>query len=179
MPDTISFLHLSDIHFTKGTSNVSSFDIDRIVRNELVRDAANLLPAVQPLTGIIVSGDIAFAGKPDEFKTGIDWLAELSAKLNCDPSLVWCVPGNHDVDRNVIREHTGITPIQNEIRVSTDLNACMKRHLTAAMLQCFSSLSEPITTALVKDLNVHQFQQSRGGNSILASMTDQHLGYEV
>jgi predicted phosphodiesterase len=130
MPDFISFLHLSDIHFTKDTSNVSFFDIDRIVRNELVRDAVNLLPSVQPLSGIIVSGDIAFAGKPEEFQTGIGWLAELSEKLNCDPSFVWCVPGNHDVDRNVIREHTGITPIQNDIRTSTDLHSCMKKHLT-------------------------------------------------
>ena len=121
---------MSDIHFTKGTSNVSSFDIDRIVRNELVRDAVNLLPSVQPLSGIIISGDIAFAGKPEEFQTGIGWLAELSEKLNCDPSFVWCVPGNHDVDRNVIREHTGITPIQNDIRNSTDLHSCMKKHLT-------------------------------------------------
>jgi hypothetical protein len=59
MPDAISILHLSDIHFTKGTSNVSAFDIDRIVRNELVRDAVNVLPAVQPLSGIIVSGDLS------------------------------------------------------------------------------------------------------------------------
>jgi predicted phosphodiesterase len=130
MPEFISFLHLSDIHFTKGTSNVSSFDIDRIVRNELERDAINLLPSIQPLSGIIISGDIAFAGKPEEFQTGISWLADLSGKLNCNPGFVWCVPGNHDVDRNVIREHTGISPIQNEIRTSTDLHTCMKKHLT-------------------------------------------------
>lgn len=130
MPDTISLFHLSDIHFTKGISNASAFDIDRIVRNELVRDAVNLLPSVQPLSGIIVAGDLAFAGKPEEFQTAIAWLADLSSKLNCDPSLVWCVPGNHDIDRNVIREHTSLTPIHNEIRSATSLHACLKKHLT-------------------------------------------------
>ena len=130
MTDRISILHLSDIHFTKGTSNVSAFDIDRIVRNELTRDAMNLLPSVQPLSGIIVSGDLAFAGKPEEFQTAIVWLAELSGKLNCNPSMVWCVPGNHDVDRSVIRDHTSLTPIHNEIRSATSLHECLKKHLT-------------------------------------------------
>jgi hypothetical protein len=189
MPDQISLLHLSDIHFTKGTSNVSAFDIDRIVRNELVRDAVNLLPLVQPLSGIIVSGDLAFAGKPEEFQTAIGWLAELSEKLNCDPSLVWCVPGNHDIDRSVIREHTSLTPTHNEIRSAANLHDCLKKHLTgkdAAVIfeplrayndsigQRFECLTSPSKPWWEFDLvlNDDSILRMRGLNSALISGED-------
>jgi len=50
MPEFISFLHCRhSLH--KGHQHVSSFDIDCIVRNELERDAINLLPSIQPLFG--------------------------------------------------------------------------------------------------------------------------------
>jgi hypothetical protein len=189
MQDAISILHLSDIHFTKGTSNVSAFDIDRIVRNELVRDAVNILPSVQPLSGIIVSGDLAFAGKPEEFQTAISWLAELSSKLNCDPSLVWCVPGNHDVDRNVIREHTSLSPIHNEIRSSRNLHECLKKHMSgadAALLfeplrayndsvgQRFECATSPANPWWEFDLNLNDgsFLRMRGLNSAIISGED-------
>lgn len=69
-----------------------SSDIDGVVRNELERDAVSLT-SNQALSGIIVSGDIAFAGKTEEFQTAIEWLNGLSSKLVIDPSLVWCVQG--------------------------------------------------------------------------------------
>ena len=125
---SITLLHLSDIHFIKGVSNVLSSDIDGIVRNELERDAVSLA-AKEALSGIIVSGDVAFAGKTEEFQTAIDWLHGLSIKLGTDPSLVWCVPGNHDVDRSVLRSHTSLEPIHNDIRTSSHLHQSLEKHL--------------------------------------------------
>jgi predicted phosphodiesterase len=99
------------------------------VRHELAIDAVRLLPNLGSVEGIVVSGDLAFAGKVEEFQTAVRWLAELSGKLGADPRMVWCVPGNHDIDRNVIKDHTSLPTLHREIRTAADLNVCLQRHL--------------------------------------------------
>ena len=127
-PASLTLLHLSDIHFIKGVSNVLSSDIDGVVRHELERDAV-AIAANEAIAGIIVSGDLAFAGKTEEFQTAIDWLHGLSLRLGVDPSLVWTVPGNHDVDQSVIRAHTSLEPIHNDVRTSSQLHQTLEKHL--------------------------------------------------
>ncbi len=41
--------------------------------------------------GILISGDIAFAGKVEEYDIARAWLTKLSSILGCDPGYVWCV----------------------------------------------------------------------------------------
>ncbi len=112
------FLHLSDIHFSKRSS--SAYDPDLDLRRELVADAARTLEKVKVCGGILVSGDIAFSGKPDEYAKAQDWLRELCKLLRCDEEAVWVVPGNHDVDRDVIRK-SGIIQDKHKILRQGDL----------------------------------------------------------
>jgi predicted phosphodiesterase len=125
----ITFIHLSDIHFIRDFSGQSAYDIDQFVRNELVRDARRLLQHVGEVTGLLVAGDIAFAGKAGEYETALTWLSELSEAVNCPPSLVWSVPGNHDVDRSVLKEHTSIQATHQQIRNHENLDLILKQHL--------------------------------------------------
>ena len=125
----LTFIHLSDIHFVRDFSGQSAFDIDKFVRNELVLDARRVVLQLGQISGILVSGDIAFAGKAGDYETALTWLSELSDSVNCSPGLVWSVPGNHDVDRSVLKEHTTIQATQQQIRTHENLDSILKQHL--------------------------------------------------
>ena len=60
---TLTFLHLSDIHFRGRYQEGSAFDLDHHIRNELERDLHGLVDENGPLTAVLVGGDVAFAGK--------------------------------------------------------------------------------------------------------------------
>ena len=78
-------------------------DVDNDLRNELERDLRNFTAnRVQKIDGIIVSGDIAFAGQPEEFAFGQAWVEKVAELANCSPSNIMMTPGNHDVDRKAI-----------------------------------------------------------------------------
>jgi hypothetical protein len=101
-PADLSFLHLSDIHFRKGRMG-DAHDVDNDVRNELERDLRNFMATrVQKLDGIIVSGDIAFGGQPEEFAYGRGWIERIRELVDCPTFGVMMTPGNHDVDRAAI-----------------------------------------------------------------------------
>jgi predicted phosphodiesterase len=96
------FLHLSDIHFSRRSS--TNYDPDLDLRRELVADAVRMKTNVKVCSGILVSGDVAFSGKTDEYNKARDWLREICRQLDCSEEAVWVIPGNHDVDREVIRK---------------------------------------------------------------------------
>jgi predicted phosphodiesterase/DNA-binding Xre family transcriptional regulator len=127
----INFVHISDIHFMKGFSGKSSFDIDSQVRNAILNDAKNKsLKCLAPIYGILITGDIAFSGKSEEYKIALDWLTELCKKLNCNPGHVWCVPGNHDVDRAVHKEFTTIPATHEQLlRAQEESQECLDEKL--------------------------------------------------
>jgi hypothetical protein len=77
------FAHLSDIHFTHGISDVSRLDPDRILREAILADAKMLKPALGKVHGILVTGDIAYAGKASEYQTALVWLTTLADQLGC------------------------------------------------------------------------------------------------
>lgn len=97
--EKIVLVHLSDIHFTRA-SGVSVHDLDKNVRNELVLDATNVAKEVGPVTGVLVTGDIAFSGSETEFEHATNWLRDFCRAIGCHEESVWVVPGNHDVVRD-------------------------------------------------------------------------------
>jgi predicted phosphodiesterase len=127
--DRLTFVHLSDIHFVKGFSSTSPFDLDRAVREALIADARNLRPQLEPVSGILITGDIAYAGKSSEYQTALEWLAELADALGCQPEYMWCVPGNHDVDHSVLKENTAIGAMHQSIRKSANPDQELRDHL--------------------------------------------------
>lgn len=101
----LTFVHLSDIHFSKDLSDVSKYDLDSGLRHAIMRDLKHLRPQFHQFDGVLISGDIAYAGKLEEYQTAITWLNEIAAALAFDPGQVWCVPGNHDVEAAISRQH--------------------------------------------------------------------------
>jgi Calcineurin-like phosphoesterase len=117
----LSFLHLSDIHFRKGRMG-DVHDVDNDIRNELERDLRTFLATrVQKLDGIIVSGDIAFGGQPEEFAYGRAWIEKIAELANCPSSAIMMTPGNHDVDRVAIVD--AVEKLHTDIRGALSLEA--------------------------------------------------------
>lgn len=109
-------LHLSDIHFRKqevGTAQDPNFHL----RHELVLDVVEQCDRLGPPDAIIISGDIAFAGDPDEFAFATNWLRDLCTSCGCPTSAVFVVPGNHDVVRSSA-DHNLVQMVHDSIKRS-------------------------------------------------------------
>jgi hypothetical protein len=117
----LAFLHLSDIHFRKGRVG-DVHDVDSDLRNELERDLRNVRSKkVRKLDGIIVSGDVAFGGQPEEFAYAQDWLEKIRELLDCPKNGIMTIPGNHDVDRNAVMDGSDADQLHASIRAQASL----------------------------------------------------------
>ena len=96
----ITLIHLSDIHFLQR-DHLSQFDLDQQVRRALIEDLEKK-PAAADYDGLLITGDIAFAGKHEEYNTAQKWLDEVFSRCNIKASSTYVVPGNHDVDRSYV-----------------------------------------------------------------------------
>ncbi len=185
-------LHLSDIHFKKaevGTAQDPNFHL----RNELVRDVAEQCKALGTPDVIIISGDIAYAGDPEEFKFATTWLSELCAACGAKMSCVFVCPGNHDV----VRERAGqnlVQLIHGAIKTAADPKSEISRQLrdknaagllyeglqnyNAFALQFFCDLLPPDRTRAVRDLSLNDGSTLRlwGLNSVVVSSEHDRVG---
>lgn len=113
------FLHLSDIHFHYKYSGVG-FDLDAVTRNELERDSSEIMSKrFENITGILVTGDIAYNGRKEEYALAKRWLDSLCKKLECGNDRIWIVPGNHDIDRNITENQPSIMLHHTSLRAAT------------------------------------------------------------
>lgn len=99
---TLRFIHLSDIHF--GQERGEDIYIHNDVREQVLEDARGLcerLPDAK-VNGIIVTGDLAFAGKPEEYEAAGAFLDRLTDNIGCPRTAVQVIPGNHDIHRKSI-----------------------------------------------------------------------------
>jgi hypothetical protein len=115
IPADLAFIHLSDIHFRRGRTG-DVHDEDQVLRNELQLDLRRLAPRFSRLDGLIVSGDMAFAGKPEEFEYAARWLETVRELVGCPPDAVMVIPGNHDVDRAFVEKDGEVHQLQTQIR---------------------------------------------------------------
>jgi predicted phosphohydrolase len=92
----LTLFHLSDIHFHKA----SPYDLDESLRHELLLDARRVVKDVGAVDAILVSGDVAFSGKAEEYEAARAWLEKLSGETGSAIEKVRVIPGNHDVDRS-------------------------------------------------------------------------------
>lgn len=96
----MNILHLSDIHFGRERSGIQeSFSQHKEILDKLIQTLSTLSDGLKPDL-VLVTGDIAWRGKPSEFMDAVDWFQRLRDALNLAPDrLVFC-PGNHDLNRD-------------------------------------------------------------------------------
>ena len=95
------FLHISDIHF-KHVEVGQPDDPNRALRNDLIADLKKMRAQVgATVASVLLSGDIAFAGKAEEYDFAYAWLEnEVCPTVGCPIENIFVIPGNHDVDRD-------------------------------------------------------------------------------
>jgi predicted phosphodiesterase len=134
----VRLIHLSDIHFRKGIAG-GPFDLDAVLRAELERDLRTQLGS-SSADGILITGDVAFAGKRAEYVSARDWIEKLCELARCTTSDVYVVPGNHDVDREIVDGSDAIKSIHEKLRSLTgverdrELARLLSDEITAAGL---------------------------------------------
>ena len=98
----IAFVHLSDIHF--GQERGGAVVVHDDAKARLIEDLAKMVEALpeKRAAGVIITGDIAYAGKAEEYKVAATWLDQIAAAAKCAITDILVVPGNHDIDRDEI-----------------------------------------------------------------------------
>ena len=102
----IGFVHLSDIHF--GQEKGGNIRIHNDIKDRLIDDVELVVKSLVlgRATGIIVTGDIAFGGREQEYRAAATWLDKVAEAAGCDTFDIQVVPGNHDIDRKEITPAT-------------------------------------------------------------------------
>ncbi|MES2950470.1 MAG: metallophosphoesterase [Pseudomonadota bacterium] len=93
---------MSDIHFGQEKDGGVVVINDDAKRRLLEDAAAEIAKLGKGASGIIVTGDIAYSAKYEEYVKAGEWLDQLAECVGCSRLDIQMVPGNHDIDRNAI-----------------------------------------------------------------------------
>jgi HEAT repeat protein/predicted phosphodiesterase len=139
----ITWLHLSDWH-QKG----AEFD-RQVVRDALVRDIRErekIHHSLAKVHFVVFSGDLAWNGEAGEFEAARNNLLDpVLQATGLKPDRLFCVPGNHDLNRSTIYDM-----LPPELQKPLDSDALVKKWLTddrrrARLLEPFETYREFIS----------------------------------
>ncbi len=123
----LTFVHLSDIHFRKDRVG-TKHDFDCELRDALTADLRKLATRFGAISGIIVTGDIAWGGHKREYEFADSWLRQVAGHVQCPISNVMVTPGNHDVYRRELEKNgRRIARLQATLRKGGRVDACVER----------------------------------------------------
>ncbi len=95
MVEQFSWLLVSDIHLRKTQDTWAQ----SVVLKDLVSSVTERFGGGNGPHFLLVSGDLAFSGQPDEYQLVVPFLDALAAPLKLNRRLVFPVSGNHDANR--------------------------------------------------------------------------------
>lgn len=108
-------LHISDIHFKSPDCLDPWMDPDSSIRTRMMRDLGEQVQKLGDVGAILIGGDVAFKAAPDEYQAARAWIQQLSDISGCPKERIFVVPGNHDVDRAIIKKSVQIQNVQHVI----------------------------------------------------------------
>lgn len=187
-------IHLSDIHFRAGEAGTKS-DPNQMLRAKLIEDArAQCTRLGASADVILISGDIAYAGKREEFEFAKSWLEELAKECGSSLAAVFVCPGNHDSDRSIAKSvsikgyHTAIKASPAEVRNTVIAGLMANRQSSELLMQpiqqfnsfaqqffCSLSLEETVARRTLA-LNDGSILRLWGLNSTLISGEEDEIG---
>jgi predicted MPP superfamily phosphohydrolase len=109
----VTILHLSDLHFTIDAAG-TQFDRDAKIRAALLEDLGK--EDRKNFDAIVVTGDIAYHGRTEEFQRAKAWLEEVRVATGCPPEAVFVVPGNHDVNQAKVPKDSSLWDLHQALR---------------------------------------------------------------
>lgn len=108
-------LHISDIHFKSPDCLDQWMDPELPIRTRMMRDLTEQVRRLGNVDAILIGGDIAFKAAPDEYQAARAWIQQLSQISGCQKERIFVVPGNHDVDRGIVKGSVQIQNVQHAI----------------------------------------------------------------
>ena len=152
----ICWLHISDIHMRACDAWSQDVVLTAMCEHIAQRRAEGMAADF-----ILATGDLAFSGRADEYALVADFFDELCVASSIPKKRIFCIPGNHDIDRECQKLcFLGArTSLQDQNRIDTVLGA-----------------GEDLETLLKRQENYRHFQDSyfNGQNR---DWTDEGLGY--
>ena len=109
----LTFLHLSDLHFTTSDAD-TQFDRDVKIREALLADLGK--DGRTNFDAILVTGDITYHGRAEEFIRAKAWLEEVRKTTGSSPEALFVVPGNHDVNQAIVSPNSSLWELHQSLR---------------------------------------------------------------
>lgn len=145
-PADLTFVHLSDIHFRKGFTGTKN-DPDLELREQLDADLRKLVPQFGKISGVIITGDVAFSGHKSEYRQALAWITNMAEHMQCPLSNVMVIPGNHDVSRSeILKDDKRILKLQRKVRRGGDAALSVARLATVLNGKEGKLLAAPVKT---------------------------------
>ena len=152
----IRWLHISDIHLRAG--NEWSQDV---VLKAMCRNIGEQRAAGNQADFVLVTGDIAFSGKSDEYALAASFFDAVQTASGVSRERIFCVVGNHDIDRD--RQKLCFRGARAEIRGPSQVDALLGG-------------GEDLDALLMRQENYRHFQSSYFTGQDRVGTTD-GLGY--
>ena len=90
----VTWLHISDFHLRESEEWPQ-----KAVISAMLEDIERRCVAGLEVDFVLATGDLAFSGEESEYDLVADFLDQLSTTIGIPCQLIYCVPGNHDVQR--------------------------------------------------------------------------------
>lgn len=90
----VTWLHISDFHLSEGQELPQKAVLTAMLEDIKGRCAAGLV-----VDFVLATGDLTFSGKASEYDLIAAFLSELSSVTRLSRDMMFCIPGNHDVQR--------------------------------------------------------------------------------
>ena len=186
------FLHLSDIHFNASPGEPAR-DVDLAVRRDLLEDLRGLKDTVRPVDAVLVVGDLTAHGTAEQFVLAREFLDEACTIVDCDPTHIACVPGNHDIHRKAHGPlHDGLRRLLRTIpigEISTRIEQILTDPAAAEIihrpLEHYNRFALPLGWAFTDehpipgawdlDLNGHTLRIRGVNSALICDKTDAYL----
>jgi predicted phosphodiesterase len=110
----VRWLHLSDLHFVAGDGYAHGVVLDALV--DAFKERGTLAERKPDL--IFCTGDIAQSGKAEEYEAAGRFFGKLAQATGVPREGIFVVPGNHDVDRELIDDNVALR-LDSRERVDT------------------------------------------------------------
>ena len=112
----ITWLHISDFHFRESDEQPRKAVLSAMLEDITQRCADGLV-----VDFVLATGDLAFSGRDAEYNLVESFFGDLSAATGLPYEKIFCVPGNHDVQRE--RYKTLFIGARQKLQTANDVYA--------------------------------------------------------
>ena len=136
----ITWLQISDFHLRDSQAWAQD-----VVLSAMCKDIARHRHAVGTIDFVLATGDLAFAGKANEYERASAFFDEVVKVAGISHDRIFCIPGNHDVDRD--RQKMCFAGARHVLRSQNEIDN-------------FLGSPEELATLLLRQEHFHKFQDT-------------------